>query len=96
VIWLEGRVSPTSKPEIGNPEIVKMSQENRRFNPETVVIPAGGKVTFPNLDPIFHNVFSLSKPKNVRSGQLSQRRDANGNVSRSRHCVCELPSAIRT
>jgi hypothetical protein len=23
----------------------------------------GGSVTFPNMDPIFHNVFSLSKPK---------------------------------
>ena len=35
---------------------------------ETVVIPVGSKVSFPNLDPIFHNVFSLSKPKSFDLG----------------------------
>lgn len=38
-------------------------QENRRFIPDLVTIPAGSSVSFPNFDPIFHNVFSLSKPK---------------------------------
>ena len=61
VIWVEGRVPPGE--DSAKPEVAKMTQESRRFIPETVVIPAGGKVTFPNLDPIFHNVFSLSRPK---------------------------------
>ena len=38
-----------------------MRQQNRRFVPDTLVIPAGSTVSFPNLDPIFHNVFSLSR-----------------------------------
>jgi hypothetical protein len=37
-----------------------MEQENRRFSPEILVVQAGSRVSFPNLDPIFHNVFSLS------------------------------------
>ncbi len=66
VIWLEGRVPPGD--DGAKPEVAKMTQENRRFMPETVVIPVGGKVTFPNLDPIFHNVFSLSKAKTFDLG----------------------------
>lgn len=33
-----------------------LSQSGRRFVPEMIVIPAGSSVSFPNLDPIFHNV----------------------------------------
>jgi hypothetical protein len=45
-----------------------MQQINRRFEPDLVVIPRGGSVSFPNMDPIFHNVFSLSKPKSFDLG----------------------------
>ena len=40
-----------------------MAQENRQFVPDMLVVPAGSTVSFPNQDPIFHNVFSLSKSK---------------------------------
>ncbi len=51
-----------------------IEQRDRRFVPDLVVIPAGATVAFPNFDPIFHNVFSLSKAKsfdlgNYREGQ---------------------------
>ena len=45
-----------------------IEQRDRRFVPDLVVIPAGGSVTFPNVDPVFHNVFSLSKPKEFDLG----------------------------
>ncbi|MEZ5366655.1 MAG: hypothetical protein R2748_31020 [Bryobacterales bacterium] len=45
------------------PVTVEIEQQDRIFRPETVVIPVGSSVSFPNLDPIFHNVFSLSKPQ---------------------------------
>jgi plastocyanin len=69
-VYLEGGPkSPTT-------EFPKASieQRDRRFVPDLVVIPAGGAVSFPNFDPIFHNVFSLSKAKsfdlgNYREGQ---------------------------
>jgi plastocyanin len=50
------------------PVVVKMEQTNRRFSPEMLVIQAGSKVSFPNNDPIFHNVFSLSGPKTFDLG----------------------------
>jgi plastocyanin len=45
-----------------------MEQRNRAFQQDLLVIPAGGSVEFPNQDPIFHNVFSLSKAKSFDLG----------------------------
>jgi plastocyanin len=58
-VWLEG---PELKSAVAQ-TTAKMEQKDRRFIPEIIVIPAGAKVSFPNLDPIFHNVFSLSKTR---------------------------------
>jgi plastocyanin len=55
VVMLDGKGFGTPEPET-----VIMEQRNGRFNPDLVVIPVGSKVEFPNSDPIFHNVFSLS------------------------------------
>ncbi len=52
----------------GRPLRVDLEQKNGRFRPDIVVIPAGSTVSFPNLDPIFHNVFSLSKLKQFDLG----------------------------
>src|SRR6185437_1020986 len=45
-----------------------MEQRNRAFQPDMLVVPVGAEVSFPNLDPIFHNVFSLSGPKSFDLG----------------------------
>ena len=37
-----------------------MVQKGKKFTPHVVAIPVGGTVDFPNKDPIFHNVFSVS------------------------------------
>lgn len=61
VIYLEGqRPSP--------PMTTAIEQKDRQFLPDVLVIPSGSNVAFPNLDPIFHNVFSLSKPKTFDLG----------------------------
>jgi plastocyanin len=67
VIWIEGGgAGPRGMGAVN--ASVTMQQESRRFEPDLVVIPAGGTVSFPNMDPIFHNVFSLSKPKSFDLG----------------------------
>lgn len=38
-----------------------LDQQGARFQPDLIAIPIGSSVEFPNSDPIFHNVFSLSK-----------------------------------
>jgi plastocyanin len=65
-VYLEGRFPPRAS--TADVVAAKMEQVNRRFSPETVVIQAGSKVSFPNNDPIFHNVFSLSGPKTFDLG----------------------------
>jgi plastocyanin len=40
----------------------KLTQQNKSFAPRVLAVPAGSTVDFPNLDPIFHNVFSMSRP----------------------------------
>lgn len=62
VIYLEGR-GPGAKPGSAT-----LEQKERRFTTDVLVIPAGSTVSFPNLDPIFHNVFSLSKAKSFDLG----------------------------
>lgn len=55
----------------------EMAQRNRRFTPDLLAVPIGSTVSFPNFDPIFHNVFSLSKPKSFDLGNYpkGQARD---------------------
>jgi plastocyanin len=60
-VYLEGDYPTT-------PITATLEQQNRNFVTDTLVIPAGSTVAFPNRDPIFHNVFSLSKPKSFDLG----------------------------
>ena len=40
----------------------KLTQKGKTFRPHVLAVPVGSTVDFPNEDPIFHNVFSLSPP----------------------------------
>jgi plastocyanin len=63
VIWLEGP-GPVQEGGFASGKVtLSMQQLGRQFSPNLLVVPAGSTVSFPNMDPIFHNVFSLSKPK---------------------------------
>jgi plastocyanin len=42
------------------PARTTMTMKGKTFIPHVVVVPVGGSVDFPNEDPIFHNVFSVS------------------------------------
>ncbi len=51
-----------------------LNQQNARFVPDLIVVPVGSTVEFPNLDPIFHNVFSLSKAQPFDLGYYPQNQ----------------------
>ena len=54
VVWLPGLRGPaTAAP--------RMASRDKRFEPRVLAVPQGTKVSFPNYDKIFHNVFSLSE-----------------------------------
>jgi plastocyanin len=46
-----------------------MKQEHETFVPHVIAIQVGGSVDFPNDDPFFHNVFSLSKARRFDLGR---------------------------
>jgi hemoglobin len=50
-----------SKKRLAKQRIVE--QRGKTFAPHVTAVPVGSTVSFPNFDPIFHNVFSLSKAK---------------------------------
>jgi plastocyanin len=66
VVYLEG-MGPTAPNRTASLE-QRIDQQDRQFVPDLVVAPVGSTVSFPNMDAIFHNVFSLSKPKSFDLG----------------------------
>lgn len=56
IVWIEGPARGGG----GGGGSRKMVQESKRFSPRVLIVPREGTVDFPNNDPIFHNVFSVS------------------------------------
>jgi plastocyanin len=66
VVWLTPVATAVQPPQ--QTQIPQLVQKNKSFHPSLLVIPAGGKVEFPNHDPFFHNVFSLFEGKRFDLG----------------------------
>ena len=49
---------------------VAIVQKDEQFVPHVIAVTAGSVVDFPNQDPFFHNVFSLSKPATFDLGRF--------------------------
>lgn len=69
VVWL----SPLDAARIADPPAtqsshLRLAQKNKQFEPHILVVPVGAAVEFPNLDPWFHNVFSLFDGKRFDLG----------------------------
>jgi len=52
------------------PVRVEIVQRNETFIPRVVAVPVGSTVAFPNADPVYHNVFSLSRAKAFNLGRF--------------------------
>ena len=70
VIYLERSGSAGQSSDA--PVTQQIPQLDRRFMPDMVVVPVGSTVSFPNMDPIFHNIYSLSKPKSFDLGSYDK------------------------
>jgi len=58
VVYLDG---PTAAaPETLRTKRYQITSQNKSFGPRVEAVTVGATVAFPNLDPIMHNVFSLS------------------------------------
>ncbi len=50
--------------------------KDKTFNPVLLLVPRGATVQFPNMDPIIHNVFSVSKGNKFDAGRYSKAEGA--------------------
>ena len=66
-VWLTPLDSAVTESNYRTPQF-QMRQHDKRFEPHLLVIPVGSTVKFPNLDPWFHNVFSLYQGKRFDLG----------------------------
>ena len=57
LVWLEPAAGKIVRQA---PQSVQMTTRNKMLVPHVLAIPVGSTVTFPNDDPISHNLFSLS------------------------------------
>ena len=46
----------------------RILQQHKRFDPHVLAVPVGSVIDFPNLDPFFHNVFSMFNGKRFDLG----------------------------
>ncbi len=75
-------------------ETPAMEQRNQAFLPRVVVVSAGGTVAFPNRDPIFHNVFSVSPVKRFDLGRYVRGKSKSVTFSKAGlvNVYCEIHS----
>ena len=65
VVWLESLEGASPR---GPRTRQKILQRGKRFTPHVMAVERGAEVYFPNLDPFFHNVFSLYEGKRFDLG----------------------------
>lgn len=101
VVYLES-TSPLP-PEVvaaGDPGTYVMSQADSTFVPHVLPVLQGSTVEFPNSDPVFHNVFSLSKPATFdlgrypKGGSKSVRFDKPGIVKVFCHLHSDMSAVV--
>src|SRR5262245_40881018 len=69
VVYFES--APRAAFETSADRRARLDQRNQRFVPHVLAITAGTTVDFPNNDPTYHNVFSLSKAKSFDLGRYA-------------------------
>jgi plastocyanin len=68
VIWLKRAKGSAVEVPLPKPGKFEMRQQHKRFTPHLLAVPAGSRIAFPNLDPFFHNVFSMFDGKRFDLG----------------------------
>jgi len=69
VVWLVPEDATTVSREKPAPQHhYEIAQKDKQFHPHVIAVPVGTAVEFPNLDPWFHNVFSLYNGKRFDLG----------------------------
>lgn len=95
VVFLKGRIEGPAPPGFdAHPEMV---QRDTAFAPATVVVMTGGTVSFPNQDPFFHNVFSMSGTRRFDLGRYpeGESKDVAFDKAGTVEVFCEVHDFMR-
>jgi plastocyanin len=68
VVWLTPEQNAAHLPSPARNQQYTLAQKDKQFSPHLLVVPTGSSVAFPNLDPFYHNVFSLFNGKRFDLG----------------------------
>ena len=95
VVWLTPFAGSTgARPQLPNASAhrFRLVQKNKSFTPHMLVVPVGSAVEFPNLDPFFHNVFSLFDGKRFDLGlyEAGTTRTVNFNAAGISYIFCNI------
>jgi len=85
VVYLE--TAPQAAFETPPPGRAVLDQRNETFVPPLIAVTVGSTVDFPNSDRVYHNVFSLSKPRRFDLGRYPR--------GQSRSVVFDRPGVVR-
>ena len=86
VVYLEGTFPASATNAL--PGAKQVLQEGMQFHPALLPVRAGTRVSFPNGDDFYHNVFSYSKPKRFDLGRY--RKDDKAPTQ-----VFDKPGAVK-
>lgn len=92
VVYVEDLLPETAPP--GPKRRVELGQKDQAFLPRVLAVQAGTTVEFPNYDPIYHNVFSVSPVKRFDLGKYprGQSRRVTFNKPGLVNVFCEIHS----
>jgi plastocyanin len=76
-----------ARPQSVAPIRAVIRQHDETFIPRVVAVTVGSEVDFPNDDPIYHNVFSLSRAKNFNLGRYPR--------GETRHVRFDKPGVVK-
>jgi len=76
------------------PTRVEIRQRDENFIPRVVAVPIGSVVEFPNDDPIYHNVFSLSRARTFNLGRFPRGESKSERMTKAGvvKVFCEIHS----
>jgi plastocyanin len=85
VVYLE--TAPLAAFEAPPPSRATLDQRNETFVPPVLAVTVGSTVDFPNSDRVYHNVFSLSRPRRFDLGRYPR--------GQSRSVLFDRPGVVR-
>jgi plastocyanin len=78
------------------PQSYQLLQKGKEFHPHLLVVPVGSSIDFPNMDPFFHNVFSLFEGKRFDLGlyEAGSRRTVRFDREGVSYIFCNIHSEM--